>query len=66
MGMSQWVHLDDVSVMNITERAVLILYDGCQHWIPKSQIDEPERLSTGDGYTLSITEWIANQKGIEA
>jgi hypothetical protein len=60
VGASSWVHLDDVAVMNITERAVLILYDGVQHWIPKSQIDDPDRLTTGDGYTLSITEWIAD------
>ena len=40
-----------------SERAVLVVIDGDDHWIPKSQIKDQ------DGNTFTITEWIAKQKG---
>ena len=63
---SNYVHLEDVEIVRETDAAFLILVDDEDHWIPKSQIADPERYSEGDRHcTISITEWIAEQKGIE-
>ena len=50
-----------------TENAVLVLFEGEKTWFPKSQLFEFESFShgRGDNITLNITEWIAEQKGIE-
>lgn len=66
MGASRYIHLEDVSVVKETEKAFLLrLDDDTEHWIPKNQIADWEDLEEGEtGRTVSITEWIAGQKGI--
>lgn len=65
MGASRYVHLEDCRILKETKDAFLIEYDDEQYWIPKSQISDPDVLEEGDyGITVSVTEWIANQKGI--
>lgn len=63
---SNYVHLDDCEVVALTDAAVLIRYEGETHWIPRSQMVDHEDLEKGDIRTVSITEWIAEQKGIDA
>lgn len=68
MGATNYVHLEGCDVLKVTEKAVLIKLDDEQHWIPVSQLADGEdhNLEDGDkGVTVSITEWIAEQKGIE-
>jgi hypothetical protein len=66
MGFSSWVHLDVDLVVAESENALLLEIDGDQHWIPKSQISEPGTYAKGDkDVTVSVTEWIAKQKGLE-
>jgi len=43
-----------------TDAAILIIHDGEELWMPKSQIAE------GDDEALMITAWIADQKGLDA
>lgn len=64
--MSQsWVHLDVEEVKRETDKAFLVVIDGEQVWIPKSQIDSPDDYEEGDtNCTISVTEWIANEKGL--
>lgn len=66
MGASKWIHLEDVTVVRETDRAFLLrLDDDSEHWIPKNQVSEPDTYEEGDeGVTVSISEWIAEQKGI--
>lgn len=64
MGMSNYVHLGDVTILCETDKAFEVEYEGECIWIPKSQIADPDTYSPGDCVTLSITEWIAEQKGI--
>lgn len=62
MSASNWVHLEDCTVRRVTDKAMLIDWDGGYWWIPLSQVSE-----AGDTMvTISVTEWIANEKGIEA
>jgi len=68
MGLSNYVHLDDCRIVRVTDKAVLIEYEHVQHWIPVSQLADQEGHTheAGDeNVTVSITEWIANEKGIE-
>ena len=67
MGASNWVHLDDCDVLRTTEKAILVEYDGEEIWLPRSQVSDGEQYEEGDtGVTISITEYIAREKGIEA
>lgn len=66
MGQSQFVHLEECRIVRETDAAFLIEHDGEEHWIPKSQIADPDTYEAGDeDVTVSVTEWIAKQKGIE-
>lgn len=65
MSASNWIHLDVEKVVKETENALLILLEGEEIWIPKSQVSEPETYGEGDEeVTISVTEWIAKQKGL--
>ena len=66
MSMSGYVYLDDCTILNITEGAVEVLYEGERVWFPKSQMAELDRLEKGDeNVTVCVTEWIAKKKNIE-
>lgn len=68
MGRSNYVHLEGCTVVALTDKAVLLRYDGEQYWIPLMQLaeGEAEKLKRGDnGLTVSVSEWICEQKGIE-
>ena len=65
MGFSVWVHLEDCTVKRATEKALLVEYDGREFWLPRSQVSEGEKYEEGDaGVTISVTEWVAKQKGL--
>ncbi len=67
MGRSNYVHLEDCEIKRETDLAFLVVYQDEDYWIPKSQVKNPDDYAQGDdGVTLSVTEWIAEQKGIEA
>lgn len=66
MSASGYVHLEDCKVVRTTDAALLVDFGEDRYWLPKSQVADPETFKAGDGpVTISITEWIANQKGIE-
>jgi hypothetical protein len=59
----------DVEVERIiteTEKALLVVIDGAEVWMPKNQIHDDSEcysLKSGPG-TMTITRWIAEQKGL--
>lgn len=67
MAFSNYVHLDVAKIKRETDAAFrLRLEDGTEYWIPKSQIADPDDYKEGDeNCTVSVTEWIAEQKGIK-
>lgn len=67
MSQSNYVHIDVAKILHETAAAFRVrLEDGTEHWIPKSQIADPDDYDAGDeNCTVSITEWIAKQKGLE-
>lgn len=69
MPASNWVHLENCEIVAVSDKAILVVNEeplGEPTWFPKSQVDEADKFVVGDkDVTVSITEWIANQKGIE-
>lgn len=66
MSQSGYVHLENCTVRRETDNALLVVYDGESLWLPKSQVADAENYAAGDeDVTISMTEWIARQKGIE-
>lgn len=59
------VEFEDVHVKHATEKALLCVIDGDEHWIPKSQIHDDSDVFDdlqNDRGTLVVTRWIAEQK----
>jgi len=48
-----------------SERAICITIDGVQHWVPRSQIEEPDELepSFGPGDCM-VKEWFVDKEGL--
>ncbi len=68
MSNSSYVHLEDCEVIRLTDSAALIDVDGERIWLPLSQMapGEADKLEAGDEHvTISVTKWIAKQKGID-
>ena len=66
MSASNWVHLDVDRITRITEKAMQVEIGDESIWLPLSQVSEPETFDEGDeDITVSVTEWIAQQKGLE-
>jgi hypothetical protein len=60
-----WVHLDVDRIKHETDKAFLVVIDDEEHWLPKSQISDPDDYEAGDeDCTISVTEFIANEKGL--
>ena len=65
MSSHSYVHVDIDEVVKETEGAFLVLIEGEQYWLPKSQIADAKDYEEGDcGCTMSVTEFIAKQKGL--
>lgn len=59
------ISLDDVRCTRETPKALLVvLEDGREEWIPKSQVTEDSEVY-GEGHhgTLVVTSWLAEQRG---
>ena len=63
---SNYVHLDVEEIVRETEAAFLLrLESGEEVWMPKSQIADWNELLEGDqNCTVSVTEFIAREKGL--
>ena len=65
MSSSNWIHLDVEKIVKITDSAMLVLIDSEEFWLPLSQVDDSESFQEDDeNITVSVTEWIAKQKGL--
>lgn len=68
MSATNYVHLEGCDIVAVTDKAVLIEYEDEQHWIPISQLADGEDHSFERGdedVTVSVSAWIAKQKGID-
>lgn len=59
------VEFPDAFAKRETAKALLVVIDGSEHWIPKSQIHaDSEVYEDGHRGKLVITAWLAEQKGL--
>lgn len=59
----------DVEIKRITEKAYLAVIQRpgdkpLETWLPKSQVKATDCLAEGDEGTMTITYWIAKEKGL--
>ena len=67
MSNSNYVHIDVEEILRVTDKALLCLIDGEEVWLPLSQIADADDYDFGVGdqeLTVSITEWLAREKGL--
>lgn len=68
----RWVLLDVEQVLQVTDNAILVRIglDGDEYeevWLPKSQVQNPDDYEKGDtNVDISITGWLAREKGLES
>lgn len=67
MKQQKWVDIAVKEVKRETEKAICVALaaGGDDVWLPKSQLKEPDEISQGDtDITVTVTEWIAQQKDL--
>ena len=65
MSASNWIALDVELIKKITDKAMLVVVDGEEHWLPLSCCEEADDYEEGDmDRTVCVAEWIARQKGL--
>ena len=58
------VELEYTKIKHATNKAALFIVDGEDLWLPFTQIVEVEGEADEDGGSVTITGWIASQKGL--
>ena len=74
MGKNKLVHIDGLSLVHQTDRALLVeTEDGEEIWIPKSQVNyivmgaeaqDDKGRTVKEITTFTIEEWVAKSKGL--
>ncbi len=65
MSASNYVHLEVDEIMAETEKAFRVRIGDEEYWLPFSQIADSDDYQAGDkNCTMSVTEWIAKEKGL--
>lgn len=54
----------DCEVTRITDKAVRVIYENEEIWLPLSQISPSDGFGVGDTISFTIPEWIAKEKGM--
>lgn len=58
-----------VTVKHATDKALLVVYEDAEVWIPKSQIHDDSTIHShkqvGESGELVIPYWLAEEKGLE-
>lgn len=68
MSNSRYTHIDDVTIMAETEKALLLDIGGEELWVPLSQVADKEQYLDRVGecdVNISITTWFCEKAGIE-
>lgn len=65
MARNDMIEVEDLTFVRETSAAILVQDpDGSEIWLPQSQIDWPEDAERGDVITVSMPEWLAEDKGL--
>ena len=55
--------IENATLLNETDRAYLIDFDGLEVWIPKSQAENVE-IDDDKNFWCSIPQWLADSEGL--
>lgn len=59
------VDVEVEEVVKTTAKAILVLVEGEEYWIPRSQIEgDFATAKEGDSGTMIIPQWLADQEGL--
>lgn len=62
------VELEVEEVKAVTEKAILVIIEGSEYWLPKSQIHEnsemTEDVEKGDSGDITVTTWWAEKENL--
>ena len=65
-GDREYVRIGVDEIRRETAKAFLLVVDGDEYWIPKSQMRDPDQHLEGDtDCEVEMTEWIAREKGLD-
>jgi len=65
MARNELIDVEDLTFVRSTVAAILVQDpDESEIWLPQSQIDWPEDADRGDIITVSMPEWLAEDKGL--
>lgn len=56
--------LKDVELITETDKAILVLYDDEEVWLPLSMISKMDLEYPGDMGSVEIPGWLADEKGL--
>ena len=66
---SEGIELEVEEVKAVTEKALLIVVDGSEYWLPKGQIHEDSEMDDsaekGDHGTITVSSWWAEKEGLD-
>jgi len=66
MAGQRYVRVLIARILRETDKAFYVLLRGKRHWLPKSQINNPDDYCVDDmDVEMEITVWLAEQKRIE-
>lgn len=65
MGRNDMIDVEDLTFVRETSAAILVQDpDESEIWLPQSQIDWPEDADRSDPITVTMPEWLAEEKGL--
>jgi hypothetical protein len=64
MARNDMIDVEDLEFLHETDSAILVECDGEEVWLPLSQIEWDGDAERGDTITVSMPEWLAEDKGL--
>ncbi len=64
MARNDMIEVEDLEFLHETDSAILVEYDGEEVWLPLSQIEWDGDAEKGDSITVTMPEWLAEEKGL--
>ncbi|MHC1788576.1 hypothetical protein [Solidesulfovibrio sp.] len=64
MGRNDMIEVEDLEFRHEAGAAIIVEYDGEEVSLPQSQIEWPEDATRGDLITVTMPEWLAEDRGL--
>lgn len=64
MGNSEYVEVDCDAIETVTDRAVLMIIEGENIWVPRSAIEDGDEIEPEDVGPFYVRQWFCDREGI--